>query len=358
MSDSVPSLETNALETNALEVDGLVVEYRRGRTRTRAVDGVTFAVARGQTVGVVGESGSGKTSVARAVLGLVPARDGVVRLHGRTLTGRRTRKDKRELAAQLQVVFQDPYSSLDPAQTIGAILSEALDGAGLSRAEVRARVAETLDAVGLDEQAARSYPHQFSGGQRQRIAIARAIVRRPSVVVCDEPLSALDLSIQAQVVNLLLDLQEKFQISYLFIAHDLSIVRHLCQRVVVMYRGRLVESGTAEGVYTEPGHPYTQALLAAAPVPDPVAQRSAREARQARAANAGGARSGDKSAGCPFAPRCPFALAVCFEQMPEQRSRPDGGIVACHRYPEVLGLSPESQQPAADSSALAGHGRP
>jgi peptide/nickel transport system ATP-binding protein len=322
----------------ALEVDDLVVEYRRGRSRTRAVDSVTFTIARGETVGVVGESGSGKTSVARAVLGLIPVRDGIVRLHGRTLTGRkaRGRREKHELAAQLQVVFQDPYSSLDPAQTVGAILSEALDGAGLSRAQVRERVAETLDAVGLDEHAAKSYPHQFSGGQRQRIAIARAIVRRPSVVVCDEPLSALDLSIQAQVVNLLLSLQEQFQISYLFIAHDLSIVRHLCQRVVVMYRGRLVESGTAEGVYTEPGHPYTQALLAAAPVPDPAVQRMAREARQASAASTAGARFGEKSAGCPFAPRCPFALEVCFEQMPQQRPRPDGGVVACHRYPEVL----------------------
>lgn len=229
----------------------------------------------------------------------------------------------------------------------GALLARSTEPA--SREHRWERVAETLDAVGLDEHAARSYPHQFSGGQRQRIAIARAIVRGPSVVVCDEPLNALDLSIQAQVVNLLLDLQEQFQISYLFIAHDLSIVRHLCQRVVVMYRGRLVESGTAEDVYTEPGHPYTQALLAAAPVPDPAAQRSAREARQARAVSAGTG-SDKKTIGCPFAPRCPFALDVCFERMPEQRPRPDGGVVACHRYPEVLGLSPESQQAAANSA--------
>jgi peptide/nickel transport system ATP-binding protein len=326
----------SAASEPTLDVADLVVEYRRGRTRTRAVDGVTFTLSRGQTVGVVGESGSGKTSVARAVLGLVPANGGVIKLDGQVLGRRRNR---RALAARLQVVFQDPYSSLDPAQTVGAILAEALEGAGLSRAAVRERVAETLDAVGLDQEVATRYPHQFSGGQRQRIAIARAIVRRPSVVVCDEPLSALDLSIQAQVVNLLLDLQEQYGISYLFIAHDLTVIRHLCQQVVVMYRGRLVESGSAEGVYTEPGHPYTQALLAAAPVPDPQQQREAREARHARAP---GAALDRVSVGCPFAPRCPYAQDVCFEQMPTQHTRPDGGVVACHRYPEVLELSRES----------------
>jgi peptide/nickel transport system ATP-binding protein len=239
------------------------------------------------------------------------------------------------------VVFQDPYSSLDPAQTVGAILAEGLRGAGLRRSEVRARIAETLDAVGLDEQTVTRYPHEFSGGQRQRIAIARAIVRRPAVVVCDEPLSALDLSIQAQVVNLLLDLQEKFGISLLFIAHDLSVVRHLCHSVVVMYRGRLVESGPTEAVYTEPGHPYSQALLAAAPVPDPARQRVARESRRSRVVSAAGS---PPSAGCPFAPRCPFALGVCFEQMPAPRPRPEGGVVACHRYPEVLGLDPDRER--------------
>lgn len=322
----------------ALQVEDVVVEYRRGRTRTRAVDGVGFTLARGRTVGIVGESGSGKTSVARAVLGLVPMRDGVIRLDGRALARRRNR---RELAARLQVVFQDPYSSLDPAQTVGAILAEGLRGAGLSRAEARTRVDETLEAVGLDAQAARRYPHQFSGGQRQRIAIARAVVRRPAVVVCDEPLSALDLSIQAQVVNLLLDLQDRFGISFLFIAHDLGVVRHLCHDVVVMYRGRLVESGPTEGVYGEPGHPYTQALLAAAPLPDPARQRIARESRRDRVVSAVGS---PPTSGCPFAPRCPFALGVCFERMPEPRPRPDRGSVACHRYPEVLALDPEEER--------------
>jgi oligopeptide/dipeptide ABC transporter ATP-binding protein len=318
----------------ALEVEDLVVEYRRGRTRTRAVDGVSFVLPHGQTVGIVGESGSGKTSVAQAVLGLNPVRGGTIRLNGEVLGERRNR---RELAAHLQVVFQDPYSSLDPAQTVGSILGEALVGADLSRPEARERVSETLSSVGLDQQAATRYPHQFSGGQRQRIAIARAIVRRPSVVVCDEPLSALDLSIQAQVVNLLLDLQDDYGISYVFIAHDLSVVRHLCQQVVVMYRGKMVEAGSSEDVYSHPGHPYTQALLSAAPVPDPDQQRIAREARRARAVSPGRTAT---TQGCPFAPRCPFAIGVCLEQMPEQRLRPDGGAVACHRYPEVGELDP------------------
>lgn len=334
-----------------LEVEDVVVEYRRGRTRTRAVDRVGFTLQRGRTVGIVGESGSGKTSVARAVLGLVPMEQGSVRLGGDELPRRR---DRRGLAGRLQVVFQDPYSSLDPAQTVGDILAEGLRGAGLSRAAQRDRVRETLEAVGLDAQVAPRYPHQFSGGQRQRIAIARAIVRRPEVVVCDEPLSALDLSVQAQIVNLLLDLQEQYGISFLFIAHDLSVVRHLCHSVVVMYRGRLVEAGPTEAVYREPGHPYTRALLAAAPVPDPALQRVARERRRERVVSAVGSLP---TAGCPFAPRCPFAIAVCFEQMPAPRPRPDGGEVACHRYPEVLHLDPADERDGR-AARLAAVGRP
>lgn len=336
-------------ETPALEVEDVAVEYRRGRVRTRAVDGVRFSVPRRSTVGIVGESGSGKTTVARAVLGLVPLQEGVVRLDGERLPRRR---DRRALAARLQVVFQDPYSSLDPAQTVGAILGEGLRGAGLSRAEARARIEETLEAVGLDAEAATRYPHRFSGGQRQRIAIARAIVRRPAVVVCDEPLSALDLSIQAQVVNLLLDLQERFGISFLFIAHDLSVVRHLCSTVVVMYRGRLVESGPTDGVYADAGHPYTRALLAAAPVPDPGRQRAARESRRAGLVSAV---ASPATSGCPFAPRCPFAIAACFREMPEQRPRPDGGVVACHRYPEVQHLDPQNEREER-AARLAGAG--
>ena len=235
----------------------------------RAVDDVAFAIGPRETVGLVGESGSGKTSIANAVLGFAPVSAGSIAFDGEDIVGA-SRDRRRRLSASLQVVFQNPYSSLNPARTIGKTLSETLRPHGTpSKPEVSERVASILERVGLDPAAADRYPDQFSGGQRQRIAIARALIVRPRLVICDEPVSSLDLSVQAQVLNLLRSLQDELGLSYLFISHDLAVVRHIATRVVVLYRGRIMEAGPAAIVYDHPAHPYTRALLQAAPVPEP-----------------------------------------------------------------------------------------
>jgi ABC-type oligopeptide transport system ATPase subunit len=262
-----------------LEVNDLVVTYRTGRRVNRAVDGVSFSISPGETLGLVGESGSGKTTIGMAILGLVPTTAGSIRFEGRdvaTLSG----SQRRDLGARRQVIFQDPYSSLDPTKTIGYTLAEPFSRVrGSTRESVGNRMADLLNRVGLSPEAARRYPAQFSGGQRQRIAIARALMLSPTLVVCDEPVSALDLSIQAEVMNLLAELQKELGLSLLFISHDLSVVRHISPRLVVLERGKVVETGDANAIYTSPQHPYTRALLAAAPVPDPVEQRARRDAR-------------------------------------------------------------------------------
>ncbi len=262
-----------------LEVRGLVKEFSRSRglfaarSIVRAVDGVSFAIEQGETFGLVGESGSGKTTTGRCILRLVEPTSGEVLFRGEDVLGfsrarlRRARRD-------MQIVFQDPYSSLNPRMRVGDIVEEPLIihriGAKAAR---RARVAELFDLVGLDPSQLARYPHQFSGGQRQRIGLARALALNPSLVIADEPVSALDVSVQAQVINLLMDLQERLKLTYLFIAHDLRLVRHVCSRVAVMYLGRIVEMGTTDALFTAPAHPYTRALLSAIPVPDPAAAR-------------------------------------------------------------------------------------
>ena len=255
-----------------LEMRGIALDYGRGLRRTpfRALDGVDLEVGQREAVGLVGESGSGKTSLGRIALGLQAPTAGSVHFDGEDIT-RADRGRRRALARDLQAVFQDPYSSLNPTRRVGASVAEPLlaSGGALRAAEVGARVAEMLRLVGLDADAAARYPRHFSGGQRQRIAIARALIVSPRLVVCDEPVSALDLSVQAQVLNLLAELQETLGLSYLFIAHDLSVVRFLCQRVVVLRAGRVVESGPVEDVYRAPRHDYTRELLAAIPRPDP-----------------------------------------------------------------------------------------
>jgi peptide/nickel transport system ATP-binding protein len=272
--------------TPLLEIDDLVVTYRLSLRRTlTAVDHVSLVVHEGETVGLVGESGSGKSTTGSAVLGLAPVTSGRIRFAGEDIT-RAAAARRRRLSAQLQVIFQDPYGSLNPSQTIGRTLAEPLLVHG-RRAEAPARIREMLDRVGLDESAARRYPAQFSGGQRQRIAIARALMMSPRLVICDEAVSALDLSIQAQVLNLLLELQRDLRMSYLFISHDLSVVRHMCDRIVVLYRGAIVESGDTERVCTDPQHPYTQRLLASSPVPDPVVQGEHRRQRASLMASDG-----------------------------------------------------------------------
>ncbi len=264
-----------------LEVDHLVVEYplKGWRRRAfRALDDVSLDIRPGETVGLVGESGSGKTTLGRAVLGLAPVSGGAVRFGGCDLT-RLPRRERRHLASRIQVVFQDPYSSLNPALTIEQILVEPLTAQRVPRAEATARVRRLLDQVQLPADAGARLPREFSGGQRQRIAIARALALRPGLVVCDEAVSALDLSTQARVLTLLQELQETTGVAYLFISHDLAVVRRLSHRVAVMHRGRIVEWGTAERVTTRPTDPYTRRLLLSVPVPDPLEQRRRREER-------------------------------------------------------------------------------
>jgi ABC-type oligopeptide transport system ATPase subunit len=262
-----------------LEVRHLVKEFgRRGgflrhRTAVRAVDEVTFAIDEGETFGLVGESGSGKTTTGRCILRLVEPTSGEIRFRGEDVLSF-SRPRLRQARRDMQIVFQDPYSSLNPRMRVGAIVEEPLiiHRTG-SKAERQARVAELFDLVGLDPGQLTRYPHQFSGGQRQRIGLARALALNPSLIIADEPVSALDVSVQAQVINLLMDLQARLHLTYLFIAHDLRLVRHICSRVAVMYLGRIVEMGPTERVFAAPAHPYTRALLSAIPVPDPQAER-------------------------------------------------------------------------------------
>ncbi|MFH1764995.1 MAG: oligopeptide/dipeptide ABC transporter ATP-binding protein [Gemmatimonadota bacterium] len=295
----------------------------------RAVDGVTFEVFRGETLGLVGESGSGKSTVGRAMLHLEKPTGGEATFRDSALTSmsagelRRTRR-------HMQMIFQDPHASLDPRLQVGRAIREPLDIHRIGDGETRAkRVGELLDLVGLDPRTASRYPHEFSGGQLQRIGIARALATSPEFVVADEPISALDVSIQAQIVNLLGRLKRELGLTYLFIAHDLSMVRHLSDRVAVMYLGRIVELGEADSVFGRPLHPYTKALLSAIPIPDPE-----REARRKRVPLKGDIPSpADPPSGCRFRTRCPLTTEVCTLEDPEFRDLGDGGAhhrVACH----------------------------
>jgi oligopeptide transport system ATP-binding protein len=262
-----------------LDVRNLVKEFSRKHglfrapSMVRAVDDVTFSIDRRETFGLVGESGSGKTTTGRCILRLIEPTSGEVQFNGEDVL-RFSRSRMRQARRQMQIVFQDPYSSLNPRMRVGNIVEEPLIIHRIgSRMERRARVAELFQLVGLDPTQLARYPHQFSGGQRQRIGLARALALNPSLLIADEPVSALDVSVQAQVVNLLMELQERLNLTYLFIAHDLRLVRHICSRVAVMYRGRIVEMGTTESLFEAPAHPYTRALLSAIPVPDPTAAR-------------------------------------------------------------------------------------
>ncbi len=315
-----------------LEIRDLTVQYRRGHRNpplTALLD-ACLTVAAGETVALVGESGSGKSTLGNAVLGLVQAASGAIAFDGEDITHATPRR-RRALTRQIQAVFQDPYGSLNPVRSIGSTLAEPLLAhQRLSRAEIAARVAAALERVGLAVEAAGMYPGQFSGGQRQRIAIARALMLSPRLIVCDEPLSALDLSVQAQVLNLLKGIQRDLGLSYLFITHDLSVIPHIAHRVVVLYRGRVVETGPAAQVCGHPAHPYAQALRSAAPVPDPVEQRARQRTRKPAAAS-----TGPSASGCVFAPRCPHATPACTEGQPAVFATNSGGSVACSRYPEL-----------------------
>ncbi len=298
----------------------------RGRSQLRAVDGVTLEVMQGETLGLVGESGCGKSTLGRLLLRLQDPTSGRVYFDGQDIT-HLSQSALRPFRSDMQIIFQDPYSSLNPRMTVRAALSEALRVHGMvgTASEEEQRIAALVERVGLRPEHMRRYPHEFSGGQRQRIGIARALAVSPRFIVADEPVSALDVSIQAQIVNLLSDLQEELGLSYLFIAHDLHVVEHVSQRVAVMYLGRVVELATSGQIYSQPRHPYTEALLSAAPEPDP-------SARKRRLLLQGDVPSPlDPPSGCAFHPRCPIAeKGLCDREVPGLRTLESGHEVACH----------------------------
>ncbi|PKH38472.1 peptide/nickel transport system ATP-binding protein [Nocardioides alpinus] len=321
-----------------LDVRNIKVGFRRKRREPIfwALDGVSLSIRPGRTAGLVGESGSGKSTLARAVMGLQAVDGGTIEVAGVSITASRHLSHKR-LARDLQAVFQDPTGSLNPSYTIGRSLGEPLVAQGVARRQIRARVEEALVRVGMDPSAADRLPRHFSGGQRQRICIARALMTQAQVVVCDEAVSALDLSVQAQVLNLLMDLQDESGLAYLFISHDMNVVRHLCHDVTVLYRGQVMESGPTSQVVADPSHPYTRALLDAAPVADPERQ-AARRAAQVRTGTA--TATGATEEGCPFASRCAFVQDRCRTTRPPLVQASNGVSVACHRFPEWKSEAP------------------
>ena len=321
---TTPLLEVRSLAMHFPITEGLVVSRKVGDVK--AVDGIDFSIARGETLGLVGESGCGKTTTGRCILRLEKPTQGQILYDGKDIS-RLPQKELVGLRRRVQVIFQDPYSSLNPRMKVGDIIAEPIRVHGIEPDQRRRRdkVRDLLSVCGLDPKFADRYPHEMSGGQRQRVGIARALALEPEFIVCDEAVSALDVSIQAQVVNLLEDLRERFNLTYLFIAHDLSVVRHLCQRVAVMYLGRIVEMAESDELFDNPMHPYTQALLSAVPVPDPRVEAR----RQFRPAKGEIPSPINPPTGCVFHPRCPMAVENCKKARPTLREMKPGHWVAC-----------------------------
>jgi oligopeptide transport system ATP-binding protein len=304
---------------------GILIQRQVGAVK--AVDGVSFFIYRGETLGLVGESGCGKTTVGRTMLGLYPATEGQVEIDGHDVVNAKG-KDWQPIRRKAQMIFQDPFASLNPRWTVNAIVGEPLRVHKIvtGKKEQADRVAELLEEVGLSDRHVNRFPHEFSGGQRQRVGIARALASDPLFIVCDEPISALDVSIQAQVVNLLEELQERMDLTYLFIAHDLSMVRHICSRVAVMYLGVIMELAERDELYENPLHPYTKALLSAVPIPHPKTAR----ARQRVILEGDVPSPIDPPLGCRFHTRCPIAIDICSQERPEWREANADHFVACH----------------------------
>jgi len=320
-----------------LDVDDLYMHFpltqgilfQRKVGAVQAVDGLTFNVRKGETLGLVGESGCGKSTTGRAILQLYKPTGGAVNFQGKDLT-KLDGGEMRKMRRHLQMIFQDPYASLNPRMTVGSIISEPMQIHNLvPKRQRNERVQELLQTVGLNPYFANRYPHEFSGGQRQRIGVARALAASPAFIVADEPVSALDVSIQAQIINLLEELQEQFGLTYLFIAHDLSVVRHISDRVAVMYLGKMVELADRNAIYDDPLHPYTKALLSAVPVPDPIVEK-----KRERIILTGDVPSPiNPPSGCHFHTRCPYAMEVCKKIEPKFVDQGGGHYVACHLYP-------------------------
>ncbi len=333
-------MEIENLQMHFPITEGIIFQRKVGAVK--AVDGINFSIRKGETLGLVGESGCGKSTTGRAILQLYRPTAGSVRFRGQELTQLKG-ESMRRMRRQLQIIFQDPYASLNPRMTVGNIIGEPLEVHNLAKGKARQdRVRELLRVVGLNPNYVNRYPHEFSGGQRQRIGIARALAVEPDFIVCDEPISALDVSIQAQVVNLLEDLQKEFGLTYLFIAHDLSVVRHISDRIAVMYLGKVVELADRNTLYESPMHPYTKALLSAIPIPDPVL-----EEKRKRIILEGDVPSPiNPPSGCHFRTRCPLAQEICKEEPPFIQHQPDHWV-ACHFAEKALATLPQPEETIA-----------